>query len=201
MTTQSLKIHTESTPNPNSLKFVLDRNISQQNFEFKRQDGIHTSPLAKKLFGFPWVDGVMIGTNFISIQKQDWVDWDSLSDALSSLIGEHIENDWGIEPVQMDSSSVLRTSNPQNKEKSAHSIQDTDSEVVQKIKQILDAEIRPAVAMDGGDVLFHSYQNHILYLHLKGSCQGCPSSTQTLKVGILGRLKNLIPEIMDVESV
>ncbi len=198
MADQKITIHIEATPNPASQKFVVNQKISEQSYEFKK-DGLNgTSPLAKKLFGFPWVDAVFIGTNFVTITKQDWVDWETLSDALASLIAEHIETNQGVIVIPKSTSGTHHEMTAAEK---SHASQSDDSPEVQMIKKLLDTEIRPAVAMDGGDVMFHSYENQIVYLHLHGACNSCPSSTYTLKTGIATKLREFIPEIRDVEAV
>ena len=189
----------EATPNPNSQKFIVNRKISDQNYEFKRNDLNSTSPLARKLFGFPWVDAVFIGEDFVSVTKQDWVDWETLSDALSSLIAEHIEDNQGVIVIPK-ATSAAPASEPSAAQKS-HAADPSDSPEIQMIKKLLDTEIRPAVAMDGGDVMFHKYENKIVYLHMHGACNGCPSSTYTLKTGIATKLREFIPDIQDVEAV
>ncbi len=196
---EQIMVSFEATPNPNSQKFIVNRKISDQNYDFKRNDLNSSSPLARKLFGFPWVDAVFIGPDFISITKQDWVDWENLSDALASLITEHIEEGQGVivapkaaaQAPAVDSSPAQKT----------HAADPNDSADVQIIKKLLDSDIRPAVAMDGGDVMFHKYEDKVLYLHMHGACNGCPSSTYTLKTGIASKLREFIPDLLDVEAV
>ncbi len=188
----------EPTPNPNSQKFLVNRKISDQNHEFKRADLNSTSPLARKLFGFPWVDAVFIGQDFVSVTKQDWVDWDALSDALASLIAEHIDDNQG---VIVEAKPLAGAAAAPKGSTASHAADPSDSPDVQMIKRLLDTEIRPAVAMDGGDVMFHKYENKIVYLHMHGACNGCPSSTYTLKTGIATKLREFIPDIADVEAV
>jgi Fe-S cluster biogenesis protein NfuA len=177
----------EATPNPQSLKFRVDRQISDESKDFRRSnEPIFTSPLAKKIFGFPWAEGVFIGTDFVTITKQEWVDWDVLAEPLAGLIAEHIER----------GETVLSPA-----DKAPAGAASSDSPEVQLIKRIIDEEIRPAVAMDGGDIVFQKYEDKIVYLFMQGSCAGCPSSTYTLREGITTRLKSALPEIQDVISV
>ena len=189
----------EATPNPNSQKFIVNRKISDQTYEFKRNDLNATSPLARKLFGFPWVDAVFIGQDFVSVTKQDWVDWETLSEALSSLIAEHIEDNQGV--IVIPKATIAAPASEPSSAQKSHAADPSDSPEIQLIKKLLDSEIRPAVAMDGGDVMFHKYENKIVYLHMHGACNGCPSSTYTLKTGIATKLREFIPEIEDVEAV
>lgn len=184
----------EATPNPQAMKFVVtDRMIANEVAQFSTADEALRSPLARKLFGFPWAAQVMIGPNFVTVTKQDWVDWSVLAEPLANLIEEHIISDQAVLLPASDFSSEPSTN--QNDEN------ESDTTVVKEIKRILNQEIRPAVAMDGGDISFHSYQDGRLMLEMRGSCSGCPSSTYTLKEGIETRLKASIPELIEVLSV
>lgn len=181
-----LSIQIENTPNPATLKFVASETISDSNAEFTDAASTDRSPLAAKLFGFPWTSGVFIGSNFVAVTKQDWVDWDVLAEPLAGLIKEHLAN---AEPVLLDATEITN-------EEDAN-----DPPLVQKIKQALNREIRPVVALDGGDVVFAKMDGSILYLQMKGACAGCPSSSATLKEGIEVRMRELFPEITEVRSL
>ena len=183
--TDNLYVRAEMTPNPQTLRFVTNQVLTEQPTEFKKVADAVSAPLAKKLFGFPWTDSVYIGRDFVAVTKQDWVDWETLAEPLAGLIQEHLER----------GEIVMRTTDVANLGTS------TDSADVQKIKAILDNEIRPAVALDGGDIVFHKFENGIVHLFMQGACAGCPSSTMTLKQGIEARLKNEIPSIIEVISV
>lgn len=175
----------ELTPNPATMKFLLHRHVADEGFECANVQEAERSPLAAKLFGFPWTASVYIGTDFITVTKQDWVEWELLAHPLSSLIQEHMNND---EPVV-----VTFVASPED--------DPTDEPIVRNIKSVLNREIRPVVALDGGDIVFHKYQDSKLYVHMKGACAGCPSSQVTLKEGIETRMKELFPEIQEVVSV
>lgn len=179
-----IQVFYEATPNPESMKFLVTQKISESSQQYNSVEDTEASPLASKLFGFPWTQGVFIGSNFVTVTKQDWVEWETLAAPLSQLIQEHIEN--GL-PIII--------------EKNESEVDEMDSDVVKQIKSILNQEIRPAVAMDGGDIVFHKYEDHILYLFMQGACAGCPSSMITLKQGIEGRMQELIPEIKEVVAV
>lgn len=181
----------EATPNPQSLKFVVTANISSESVNFTSAAETARSPLAKKIFGFPWAAGVFIGINFVTVTKQDWVDWDVLAEPLSGLIKEHLERGEGV-LFAADAAGVGAGSNE------AHA---DDSPVVRQIKTILREEIRPAVAMDGGDIVFERFVDGRVYLQMHGACAGCPSSTMTLKEGIESRLKQSIPDVVEVVAV
>lgn len=179
-------IHFEPTPNPKSMKFISSQPISKETLNIEDPLKAGRSPLAQKLFGFPWTQSVFIGKNFITVTKQDWVDWDTIAPPLCDLIKEHIET--GQEVLNPEASTPESDS------------ADDSPDVIQ-IKQIIDSEIRPAVAMDGGDIVFHKYEDNIVYLFMQGACSGCPSSTMTLKMGIEQRLKEVVPEIKEVVSM
>lgn len=174
----------EETPNPQSMKFTVNKEIAENNFSFANSQEAFSSPLASKIFGFPWTESVFIGSNYVTITKQDWVEWEVLAEPLADLIKEHIEDGT---PVVMPQETQIEDGN--------------DSPVVQQIKKILNEEVRPAVAMDGGDIVFSKYENNIVYVYMQGACAGCPSSTYTLKEGIETRLKAAIPEIQEVVSL
>jgi Fe-S cluster biogenesis protein NfuA len=177
----------ENTPNPQSMKFVANQNLVSEPVAFVSSTEASGSPLAEKLFGFPWMSGVFVGHDFITVTKQDWVEWDVLAEPLRDLIEEHLNEGLGI---LGETRSAEDTAQPQS-----------DDPIVQKIIEIIERDVRPAVAMDGGDILFQRYENKIVYLRMKGSCAGCPSSTQTLKMGIETRLKEAVPEIIEVVAV
>ena len=181
---KEIKIHTEGTPNPNALKFVLSKVILESgSANFPDKTSSSNSPLAQKLFEVPSVKEVFFGRDFITVSKVPESEWDDIYDSVLKIINNHFESG---EQVLLKSETIsLKGSN----------------DIEQKIHEILDAQIRPAVASDGGDVIFDSYKDGILKLHLQGSCSHCPSSIMTLKVGIESMLKKAIPEIKEVVSV
>ncbi len=185
------QVHYEATPNPQTMKFNMGCQISQENLQFDDPMASQHSPLAQKIFGFPWVSGVFIGQDFVTITKQDWVDWETIADPLAHLLGEHLNQGLPI-VVQMED-MVSKSSTTE--------INEGDSPVVKRIKEILNSEIRPVVAMDGGDIQFHKYEDNILYLQMRGACSGCPSAMVTLKDGVEVRMCKLIPEIKSVVAV
>lgn len=183
-------VRIETTPNPSTLKFVFSQTLSDKTHQFDNSQDAQISPMASKLFGFPWTSQVLIGNDFIAVTKQDWVDWEVLAEPLAGLMKEHLTRG---EAIVYD---LDLNSNAENGE-----ILESDSEIVRKIKHILKTEIRPVVALDGGDVAFASYSEGVLAIQMKGACSGCPSSTATLKEGIEVRFKELLPEIREVISV
>lgn len=177
----------EFTPNPNTLKYSVNRELllkGAMGFT-KKEDAESRSPLAHKLFQVAGICGVMIGKNFVTVTKTEDGDWDVVHKNSSSVIHDHLTQNL---PVLNASVEVEE-----------HKGGQTDIE--NKIRDILDQEIRPAVAMDGGDITFEKFEDGIVYLFLQGSCSGCPSSTATLKVGIETRLRDAIPEVKEVVSV
>jgi Fe-S cluster biogenesis protein NfuA len=187
----SVNIQLEWTPNPSTLKYVVDRRLlagGAVNFT-QREEAVKKSPLALKLMDVKGVSAVMIGLNFVTVTKGDEGEWDELNDAVMSTLDSHLEAN---EPV-VDEEALAAAR--------AAAGTDTSGSVEQRIREILDAEIRPAVAQDGGDITLDRFENGIVYLHMKGSCSGCPSSTATLKMGIESRLREVIPEVVEVVSV
>lgn len=187
MDNHSVSVSLEFTPNPNTLKFVVNCQFMERgaaNFTESAKAG--QSPLALKLFEVKGVQAVMIGTNFVTITKAPEGDWDVVAEDVPKTIEAFVKtgasfftSDWKLET----SSNV------------------SGSEVEKKIREILDTEIRPAVAMDGGDITFGRFEEGILYLQLQGACSSCPSSIATLKMGVETRLKEVIPEIKEVVQV
>lgn len=188
----SVNIQLEWTPNPSTLKYVVDRRLLANggavNFT-NREEAEKKSPLAKKLMDVKGVTAVMVGLNFVTVTKGEEGEWDELNDAVMATLDSHLGAN---EPV-VDEEAVA----------AARAAAGTGGggSVEQRIRDILDAEIRPAVAQDGGDITLDRVEDGIVYLHMQGSCAGCPSSTATLKMGIEGRLRELIPEVTEVVSV
>jgi Fe-S cluster biogenesis protein NfuA len=187
----------EATPNPQSMKFIVTAMISPESANFANLAEAQRSPLAQKLLGFPWAAGVFIGPTFVTVTKQEWVDWDVIAEPLSELIKEHLERgEPVIHPAQSAEGRQYISSGDDSTEDS-----EGDSPTVLQIKKILREEIRPAVAMDGGDITFSKYEDGRVYLHMQGACSGCPSSAITLKEGIETRLRDAIPEIQEVIAI
>ncbi|MBX7098896.1 MAG: NifU family protein [Myxococcaceae bacterium] len=186
----AVNIQLEWTPNPATLKYVVDAPLlprGAMNFT-TRALAQEQSPLADKLFGIKGVTAVMVGTNFVTVTKGDEGEWDELNDGVMGTLDAHLGA--GGEVVKAE---VLAAR--------AAEVAKGGGDVESKIREILEAEIRPAVAMDGGDITLDRFENGTVYLQMKGSCAGCPSSTATLKSGIETRLRELIPEVVEVVSV
>ncbi len=180
-----MKVTFESTPNPATMKFNFGQKISDASYDFPNVEASERSPLAAKIFGFPWTASVFLGEDFVTITKQDWVEWEILAQPLAGLLNEHVEKG---EPILVQLVASLDES-------------ENDSDIVKQIKRLLQSEIKPVVALDGGDIVFAKYENQILYLKMLGACSGCPSSQATLKDGIEVRMKQAFPEIKEVVAV
>lgn len=174
------------TPNPNAIKFLLNLKILERSsitFD-KKSEKLNKAPIAKNLLAIDGLSQVMIGTNFISITKENSAGWENVLEKASTEIKNSLEDaDFSIYQ------SILVESQEKNS---------NESDDVKMIKQILDDEIRPAIAQDGGDCQFHSFENGILTLELQGACATCPSSVMTLKMGIESRLKESVPSLEEV---
>jgi Fe-S cluster biogenesis protein NfuA len=179
-------IQTEPTLNPATLKFLPGRTVMEQGTaNFTDAAAAARSPLAERLFALPGVAGVFFGADFITVSKDQDADWFDLKPAVLSAIMEHFTAG---APVILGDSGESDTD-------------EDEDEVVQQIKELLETRVRPAVAQDGGDILFHSYEDGVVYLHMQGSCSGCPSSTATLKAGIENMLRHYVPEVQEVRAV
>ncbi|NCN42438.1 NifU family protein [bacterium] len=177
----------ESTPNPQALRFIVTAQpLADRTQDFKKESSLSESPLAQKLFGFPWCAGVLISPQSVTITKEEWVDWETLADPLAQIIQEHVE-------------SGLKSLLPKSSENEVK--KDFSDPLTQKIFSIIENEIRPAVSMDGGDIIFQDFKEGVVYLHMLGACSGCPSSTYTLKEGIETRLKEAVPEVKEVIAI
>lgn len=182
-------IQTQETPNPQTLKFIPDGQAVLQNetAEFKNQKSAATqSPLALQLFEINGVESIFFGSDFITITKNSDFDWQKIkAEILATIMDFYVSG----KPIMFDKKAKDGSENSQ------------DSEIVKQIKELIEIKVRPAVAMDGGDIIFHSFEDGIVKLQLKGSCSGCPSSTITLKNGIENMLKHYVPEVEAVEQV
>ncbi len=183
-------IQTESTPNPATLKFLPGQTVlSTGSADFPTAESAHVSPLAKRLFMVEGVEGVFLGPDFITVTKADG-EWQHLKPAILGAIMEHY----------MSGAPVIRAEQGAAAD-SAGDYAEADEQIVSTIKELLDTRVRPAVAQDGGDITFHGFREGVVYLHMKGACAGCPSSTATLKHGIENLLRHFIPEVSEVRPV
>ena len=182
-------IQTEQTPNPATLKFLPGCPVmTSGTANFSSEEGARISPLAERLFSLRGVTGVFLGADFVTVTKTEKDDWYRLKPEILAVIMEHFTAG---RPVLLGDpgSSVAGTS------------EEDEDEVVAQIKELLETRVRPAVAQDGGDIIFHDFEDGIVYLHMQGSCSGCPSSTATLKAGIENMLRHYIPEVVEVRAI
>jgi len=176
-------IQTEDTPNPATLKFIPGVDVLPgSSAEFSSTEEAKTSPLASRLLRIDGVNSVFLSGDFVSITKAEQMEWFALKPSVLAGIMEHFAS--GL-PVM----EAAQTTDSDNGD---------DNEIVQQIKHLLDTRVRPAVAMDGGDITFHSFADGVVTLQMRGACQGCPSSTATLKMGIENMLRHYIPEVVEV---
>ena len=185
-------IQTESTPNPATLKFLPGRAVMGEASvaDFPDADAAERSPLARALFTVSDVKRVFFGSDFISVTKSDESDWRHLKPAILGAIMEHFTR--GMPLIEGAA-----------EENDDESFSEADAEIVSQIKELIDTRVRPAVANDGGDIIFKGFDGSsgVVSLHMRGSCAGCPSSTLTLKNGIENMLRHYIPEVTAVEAV
>lgn len=185
-------IQTESTPNPATLKFLPGREVMGDGAvaDFPTREAAARSPLAASLFGVPDVARVFFGSDFISVTKEGG-DWRQLKPSILAAIMEHFTR--GLPLIAAGAEEV----------EEAPGFAEADTEIVDQIKELLDTRVRPAVANDGGDIVFKGFdgESGVVFLHLQGSCAGCPSSTMTLKNGIENMLRHYIPEVSAVEAI
>ena len=181
-------IQTETTPNPDSLKFLSDKTISAIGTEefIKHKDKEIEIPFVKELLSFNGVELILLSEKFLSVKKTKEVSWNELKPMVISHLNDYFEKNDG--PILRGSKKIEENS-------------ESDNETVNKIVEVLDTKIRPAVARDGGDIKFKSFENGVVKVQLQGSCSGCPSSLMTLKQGVQNLLKHYVKEVNSVEAV
>ena len=183
-------IQTEQTPNPATLKFLPGCAVMESGTaNFTDPRSASRSPLAERLFALPEVTGVFLAADFITITKNGDSDWPQLKPAVLAAIMEHFTAG---RPVILAEAG---------EDANAAEGGEEDDEIVTQIKELLETRVRPAVATDGGDIIFQDFEDGVVYLHMQGSCSGCPSSTATLKAGIENMLRHYIPEVREVCAV
>jgi len=178
-------IQTEATPNPATLKFLPGTEVMGSNgtANFVDAASASASPLALRLFDIDGVDGIFLGSDFVTVTKDDATDWDVLKPRVLAAVMDHFSQGGVVMTAAQDAAST-----------------EDDTDVVTQIKDLLETRVRPAVAQDGGDIVFRSFEDGILYLSMQGACSGCPSSTATLKNGIENMMKHYIPEVLEVRA-
>ncbi|MEO8667857.1 MAG: NifU family protein [Bauldia sp.] len=182
-------IQTEATPNPASLKFLPGRIVlGSGTVDYRAADEAHSSPLAERLFAVPGVSGVFLGGDFITVTKSEG-EWPHIKPAVLGAIMEHF----------MSGIPILREE--PGDDTGEEFFAEADADTVATIKELIETRVRPAVAQDGGDITFRGFRDGTVYLNMRGSCAGCPSSTATLKHGIQNLLRHFVPEVREIEAV
>lgn len=183
-------IETEVTPNPDTLKFLPGQTLLENGTaNFTDPDDAEGSPLAQAMFAIPGVTGVFIGYDFVTVSKSTENEWDGLKPNVLA----------GLMQFFASGAPVLTFSDSQ--QTLAVDEDEADADIIEQIKTLLDEKVRPAVAGDGGDIIYHGFKEGVVYLEMQGACAGCPSSTITLKHGIENLLKYYVPEVVDVQAV
>src|SRR5690606_3350475 len=174
-------VYTETTPNPATMKFLVNKLLINGSLDYPDSEKAQESPFARELFKFNFVDGVFFASHFVTVTKTEDADWQDIEERLKEFVKGAVESELAVKPEEHSEDVVF---------------EGTDQEV--KIQQVLHDYVRPAVEQDGGAIAYKSFQDGIVTVELRGSCSGCPSSTITLKAGIEGLLKRMVPEVEEV---
>ncbi len=177
----TINVYTETTPNPSTMKFLVNKLLINGSVDYADREKAQESPFARELFKFNFVNGVFFASNFVTITKTDDAEWEDIESILKDFVKGAIESEIKIQEITVDENV---------------NFEGTDIEV--KIQQVLHDYVRPAVEQDGGAIAFKAFEDGIVTVELRGSCSGCPSSTITLKSGIEGLLKRMVPEVQEV---
>lgn len=183
-----VSIYTEMTPNPETMKFVANKLLYPgKSIDFPDESSAAPSPLAKELFAFPFIRSVFIASNFVTLTKTPDTQWDEVIPSIRTFLKQYLEEG---KTVINEDEVVTKTAD--------NNVNADDSDIVKRIKELLENYVKPAVEMDGGAIAFRGYDDGIVKLMMQGSCSGCPSSMITLKSGIEGMMKRMIPEVKEV---
>ncbi|HMR83006.1 MAG TPA: NifU family protein [Niabella sp.] len=185
-----ISIYTEMTPNPETMKFVANKLLYPgKSIDFPDAESATPSPLATELFGFPFIKAVFIASNFVTLTKTPDAEWMDVTPSIRQFLKDYLEE--GKAVINEDEIVVV-------KKEGSNEVLADDDDVVKRIKELLENYVKPAVEMDGGAIQFKSYNDGVVNLMMQGSCSGCPSSMITLKAGIEGMMKRMIPEVKEV---
>lgn len=185
-----ISIYTEMTPNPETMKFVANKLLYPgKSIDLPDIESARVSPLATELFGFPFIRAVFIASNFVTLTKTNETEWNDVIPTIRQFLKEYLEDNRAV--INEEEVAAL-------KPESSNTVSADDDDVVKRIKELLENYVKPAVEMDGGAIQFKSYDDGTVNLMLQGSCSGCPSSMITLKAGIEGMMKRMIPEVKEV---
>jgi len=178
----TINVYTESTPNPATMKFIVNKLLINGSVDYPTKESAEKSPFAKELYKFSFVNGVFFASNFVTVTKTEDAEWNDIEPILKEFVKGAVESEY---KVQMEEQEDV-------------AFEGTDTEI--KIQQILNDYVRPAVEQDGGAISYRSFNEGVVTVELRGSCSGCPSSTVTLKAGIENLLKRMVPEVTEVVS-
>lgn len=185
----AVSIYTEMTPNPETMKFVANKLLYPgKSIDYADASEADSSPLAQELFTLPFVKGVFIASNFVTLTKVPDMEWVEIIPSVRKFLKEYLES----------GKMIVDEAKVQSTKKEFNTISENDDDVVKRIKEMLENYVKPAVEMDGGAISFKGYDDGVVKLILQGSCSGCPSSMVTLKSGIEGMMKRMIPEVREV---
>jgi Fe-S cluster biogenesis protein NfuA len=185
-------IQTEETPNPAALKFLPGRPVLETGVaDFTNREAAGRSPLARLLFEIDGVAGVFLGSDFVTVTKTNEKNWQVLKPMVLGAIMDHFTANVPVMEAGEEAAADDQEFNDDG----------IDGEIIEQIKELIETRVRPAVAQDGGDIVYKGFKNGTVYLNLRGSCAGCPSSSATLKMGIENMLKHYVPEVLQVEAV
>jgi Fe-S cluster biogenesis protein NfuA len=179
----NINVYTESTPNPATMKFIVNKLLINGSVDFPTKESAEKSPFAKELFKFSFVNGVFFASNFVTVTKTEGVEWNDIEAIVKEFVKGAVESELKVQAEEQAEDVAF---------------EGTDAEV--KIQQILHDYVRPAVEQDGGAISYKSFNDGVVTVELRGSCSGCPSSTITLKSGIENLLKRMVPEVTEVVS-
>jgi|SRR5699024_5710144 len=192
-------LYTERTPNPEALKYVTNTMLFRGTADFQEEDlAKEYSPMATELFEFPYVKGVYISNNFVTVTKELNYGWEDIMLQIKNFIKEYIES--GKTIIDASFEAYLAEQEALRREKEGAAYTGDEGEIVARIKELIETYVKPAVATDGGNIEFESFEDGVVSVLLQGACSGCPSSLVTLKAGIEGMLKRMIPEVKSVEA-
>lgn len=177
----TINVYTESTPNPATMKFLVNKLLINGSLDYPSREKAEESPFAKELFKFNFVEGVFFASNFVTVTKSEGIDWSDIEAILKDFVKGAVESELAVKPIEH-----------------SEEVEFEGSEIEIKIQQVLHDYVRPAVEQDGGAIAYRSFDQGIVTVELRGSCSGCPSSTITLKSGIEGLLKRMVPEVEEV---
>ncbi|MCY4418715.1 MAG: NifU family protein [Cytophagales bacterium] len=201
MSNPGVEIYMEESPNPHARKFVVNRFLVPQNktLDFTSKEQAENFPLASIMFDFPFIRRVFVMQNFLAISKDENIEWYEIQHEIRETMREFLQNQQeAVQESNPPKTETIQQPVHENSEEGSQDEEDDNSDITLKIKSALDTYIKPAVARDGGAIVFSSYKNGVVHVLLQGACSGCPSASLTLKAGVENLLKNMIPQVKQV---